>query len=61
MTLINKLERALAFAKELNLNDLQTKQLFDLVLENASVKINWVPNQTYPAPAWPDGTIITNS
>jgi hypothetical protein len=63
MTLILKIERALAFAKELGLNDNQTKELMALVLELPYFKLN-LPSQpiTQPlpwiapnTPMWPNG------
>ena len=49
MTTIERLEKALAFAKELNLNDNQTKELFSLILEPA-FKITWTPTQPTMVP-----------
>ena len=64
MTLILKIERALAFAKELNLNDNQTRELMALILEVPTIKWN-----IGTSPSWPniqpmpwnpgDHTIIT--
>jgi hypothetical protein len=47
MTLIEKIERALALAKELGMNDYQTKELISLVIEVPFLKIT-TPPQTVP-------------
>lgn len=69
MTLIEKIERALSLAKELGMNDFQTKELMALVIEVPFFKITsppqiipWTAPNTTP---WgtgdmPRDTIITN-
>jgi hypothetical protein len=63
MTIIEKCERGLALAKELGLNDNQTKELMALILELPYFKFNLNPPVTVPAtpivpwipntPTWP--------
>lgn len=64
MTVVEKLERALALAKELNFNDLQTRELMSVVLDLPITKIiqqgsPWSPNiipwvfPNTPGPIWP--------
>jgi|SRR5689334_6312063 len=58
MTLIEKIERALAFARELGMNDVQTKELMLMILEQPYFRITTPPNQT-PLPGtipWIPGT-----
>lgn len=61
MNNILKIERALAFAKELNLTDEQVKELMAMVLGLVNFKFNTTPStpivpwQPQPFPSWPNG------
>ena len=68
-TNIHKIERALAFAKEVGLNDEQVKELMAMVLGLVNLKFSsipatpivpWIPNTTpgYPG-IYPGDTIIS--
>lgn len=68
MNLIEKIERALVLAKELGLNDNQTKELMALILELPYFKLNLntpainaphVPIWPTTLPSYPSDTIIT--
>lgn len=62
MNLILKIERALAFAKELGMNDNQTKELMALILELSPFKINWqFPNTPNSPPISADPVIYPNN
>lgn len=63
MNNIFKIERALVFAKEVNLNDEQVKELIAMVLGLFNFKLNIQPQQPpvvpWVTPGWPnDGTTI---
>lgn len=64
-TNIQKIERALAFAKEVNLTDEQVKELMAMVLGLVNLKFNVIPSTPIMpyTPSWPygDGTIICNT
>lgn len=70
MNNIQKIERALAFAKEMNLTDDQVRELMAMVLGLINLKLTpatpivpWVPNTpNWPGiggPGYPGDTIIT--
>lgn len=50
---IQKIERALAFAKEVNLNDEQVKELMAMVLGLVNFKITVPWTQPVTTPNWP--------